>query len=242
MNMLVYLILPLLVLFTDGEHKTLKVKFPDGTERTFLYHGDGTPVRLPGLVRGTRVYVDVVAPEDYIEASRERVIVERRDPKGGTTTQIAGDLNQLRGSVNITSKAVALRYVRLLTTPQTYYFWPNKEVEVVSRPDAPSLPSYGVESDWHFRARDSGDFGILSPRVWRIGKFTRPTVQQTSEGFIVTRWIYAGAIYFPGAIAEAGVYRIREWVGRDGAYRRRALQRFDKKLRDTSWYLMEDEE
>jgi len=238
---------------TDGGLKTLKVKLSDGSEETYFYHGDGPPVRLPGLVRGARVYMDRVAPQDYVEASRERVIVERHDPEGRTTTQIAWDLNVLRGSVNIMSKAAALRYVRLLTTPRTYYFWPNKEVEVVSRSEAPSLPRYGVESYWPFLARKSGDFGIISPRAWRIGKFTRPAVQQTPAGFIVTRWIYADTIYSPvyspAASAEAGahrmdagVYRIREWIGRDGAYRRRVVQRYDKELPDTSWYLTEAEE
>ena len=243
MNILAYLILPLLVLFTQGEQKPHRVKARDGSNSIYIYYGNGgSPVRMPGLVPGAHIYVEMVSPEDYIEASRERMIVVLPDPKGGTTTQVAGDLNALRGSVKITSKAAALRYVRLLTTPKTYYLWPVHAVEVVSRSDAHSLPDFGVASSWGFRAVDSGAYGIISPRAWRIGKFTPPTVQQIKEGFIVTRWIYTTDTGTEQARTEEGVYRIREWVGRDGAYRRRALERFDKKLPNTAWWFLDNEE
>lgn len=222
--------------------EAIKVTFYDGSKAVYVFQGNGERVRLPGIAHKTRIYVNMVAPMSYMEASRERVMVVRGDKKHGITRQIAWDLNQLRGSVHIPNKAAALRYVRLRTTPQTYYFWPNPEVEIVSRRDANRLPRYGVESSWHFRPGGSGSFGIVSPHAWRVGKFTKPNVQQTPDGFIITRWTYASAIVTEHASKEAGVYRIQEWVGRDGAYRRRTLQIVHKTLPNTSWWMLENEE
>ena len=222
--------------------EAIKTTYPDGSKATIVFHGDGERVRLTGVVRNAKIYVNMVAPFSYMEASRERVMVVHGDKKHGVTRQIAWDLNQLRGSVRIPNKAAALRYVRLRTTPQTYYFWPNPEVEIVSRRDTNRLPRYGVESDWHFRPGGSGSFGIVSPHAWRVGKFTRPEVQEVAGGFLVTRWTYASAMVSEHASKEAGVYRIREWVGRDGAYRRRTLQIVHKTLPNTSWQMLENEE
>ncbi len=163
--------------------EAIKATYPDGSKATIVFHGNGERVHLPGVVRGAQIYVNMVAPLSYMEASRERVIVVHRDSKRRVTKQIAWELNQLRGNVRITNKAAALRYVRLRTTPQMYYFWPNPEVEIVSRRDASRLPRYGVESSWHFHSDHSGEFGIVSPRAWRVGKFTKPNVQETAGWF-----------------------------------------------------------
>ena len=222
--------------------EAIKTTYPDGSKATIVFHGNGQRVRLPGIARNTQLYVNMVAPFSYMEASRERVMVVRRDSKGRVTKQIAWDLNQLHGSVHIPNKAAALRYVRLRTTPQMYYFWPNPEVEVVSQSDVNHLPRYGVQSDWHFYPGGSGSFGIVSPHAWRVGKFTRPQVQEVADGFLITRWTYASAIVTEHASREAGVYRIQEWVGRGGAYRRHTLQIVHKTLPNTSWQMLETEE
>jgi hypothetical protein len=193
-----------------------------------VFHENGSPLRLNGIVSGVRLYADYVYPKAYIEASRDRLVLECNGRK-----QIVWNLNQLRGRVRIPDKKAALRYARLYTTPKTFYFFPPGEVEIIPWRELAHMPDYGVESSWHFKPKGSGSFGVLSNRDYRRGRFTPPRVRQIAEGFVINRWTYT--------IADKVCY-VQEFVGRDGAYARRFLKRKQPRLPRINWYLFEGEE
>jgi len=144
-----------------------------------LVSAPGRRVRL-GLERpGSRLAVATVAPKSYIAASRERFVVVR-----GGASNVLRDLNDLRGHVRISSKSSALRFVRLRTTPRTFYFWPffQQQKEVVSRRVAAQLPRYGVDSWRGFRpSAESGWLGVLSPSAYSLGGFRAPSVSTGTQ-------------------------------------------------------------
>lgn len=95
--------------------------------------------------------------------------------KDGRQARILHTLNDLRGHVSITDGPTALRYVRLLTSPETWFLWKQNrlEVEILEAGEALFLPNYGLQEQSH--------------------SFSSPTVMTGIKGgFQDTAWEYDG--------------------------------------------------
>jgi hypothetical protein len=150
-------------------------------------------------------------------------------------------LGQLTGLVHIDTPSMALRYVRLRTCPAFLTTWPRPhEIEIMTFSDAESLYNYG-----QFQPLAHYGFMInppeltpvelgLSPRNVKAGGFAPPEITTTSSGYTITRWIYTQDRSLPAEDPSANAWpyrnnihveKIREDVGRDGAYQRTVLER-----------------
>lgn len=139
----------------------------------------------------------------------------------GKQTVVLTQLNQLRGYVHIPDGKAALRYVRLLTAPQTWLLWKHgvQQAELVEAIDAPKLPNFGLA-----RVMNSSGMllGGIAHDTYHAAGFTPATVQPVAGGFWVTRWLYVDdRRKRPG---RQMVQRVREFVGVDGEYKRTVLQ------------------
>jgi hypothetical protein len=65
----------------------------------------------------------------------------------GKQKMLLSNISQLRGQVEITHEEAALRYVRLLTSPQTWYLWRKREMEVLEATTLPDVlaAGFGIE-------------------------------------------------------------------------------------------------
>jgi len=182
---------------------------------------------LSALNQGTKLYVTTPAGIPT-EASRQIEV------QYGKKTRIAGDLDQLAGFVHITSAAQALEFVRFRTSPATWLNWPRSRYRFVEVTDQehPWRDDYGAKIDISTKSliedNRSGDFGILSPDAFRVGKFSHPTVHRKGKNYIIDRWV----------LQESTVYKIRETVGPLGEYTRRSTQQLSApNIPGTQWRL-----
>ncbi len=206
----------------------------EGRQTDFIdqYHrivGVRTPIRLREIVPGVRLYAANVYWNEYIEhtGTYRRLILDR-----GGRKQIITDLNQLRGSIRIRDERSALGYARLRATPKTFTMFRPLEVEIIPYRELAQMPSYGLKTAGNFESDYRGNPGTLSNHQYRIGKFTPPRVRRIAQGFVIQRWTYSN---------EEGICYVQEFVGKDGAYSRRALkkdmQQIQKSLPDVQWEL-----
>ena len=153
-----------------------------------------------------------------------------------TKTVAIHGLGDLEGYVHIDSASAALSYVRLRTSPATWYLWHDRQlVEIVDNAMANKLPTYGLASEGKNRAH-SGFMGILSSTAFKQGGFVAAGVTITAQGFVVKRWLL-------GISGEKNtVELVQETVGKTGAFKRVVLQsKTAPQLRDTNWYIMKFE-
>ena len=129
----------------------------------------------------------------------------------------SGDLD---GYLEITSGTQAIEFVRLLSSPQTFYLWKDLGfVELTiqeSRPVERPGDDDGKE-ERRANASDSnlsGEFvpGALTPEQAKALDFRPPEVRADANGFLVTRFV---AKREPGG---SQVYRMTERVTRSGGY------------------------
>ena len=65
----------------------------------------------------------------------------------GDRSEMVRKLNDVRGYVHITDGSTALRYVRLLTSPETWFLWKERkqtEMEIMEAGDALARPNFGL--------------------------------------------------------------------------------------------------
>lgn len=152
---------------------------------------------------------------------------------------LIGDLNQLRGLVQISTPDAALGYVRLWAAPGergALIGW-NLEREVTD------VETYLEHPKWYGYKRHlptaelrgdhlvfrSGIEGILSERAFQQGGFFTPRVTLVPGGYTITRWTF-------WYIEPRNVQEIQEFVGNDGSYRRVILKRMKPpQLPGTYW-------
>ena len=172
-------------------------------------------------------------------------------------------IRDLRGLVKIDSPEKALEFVRLRTNrdlvPLLSDGYPG-EAEIMTAEDYLKGPRYGMNA-WQGNvpspdtpeAADHtyGDKGILSEEGFRLGGFSKPQITElpNSKGYQVIRWAYKqvplakSPSHRPSAqhsFLSDIVYQLIETVGRDGAYKRREMNRQDApSLPDTEWNMME---
>jgi hypothetical protein len=153
----------------------------------------------------------------------------RRNPGSrlfaGGHSVLLTDLKQLQGLVRISDEQVALRLVRLRTSPFTWYAWGDQrfEVEIVSETQALSLPDFGVRR-WRESLSPvwSGRLGILFDQDYLTRRFEPARVERVHGGFEVARWIFWTSGHEEDATVtpRRGIQLIREFVGEDGEYKR----------------------
>ncbi len=137
--------------------------------------------------------------DDGIAPTRQGLVLRAGRREIGLSTP--GDL---RGHVRIDTPAEALDYVRLGSSKDLAYAWQGcGGLEIVR----------GSEGN-----NESGKMGVVTPRAWRIGKFTPPTVKHAGGDFVVERWLM-----LRGSGLEGRPVKVREHVGRDGSYRQEVL-------------------
>jgi hypothetical protein len=180
--------------------------------------------------KGVRVYLATYSGSLPFEP-RERLLLETAGTKVVVT-----HLSDLKGVVHIDNEAAALKYVRLRTSPATWYLWHESQmVEIVDNSVASKLPSYGLGREGTNHAR-SGFMGILSSAAFNQGNFTAASVSETEAGFVVKRWL----LKISGK--KKTVELIQETLGKTGAYNRAVLQsKAAPQLRDTNWYIIKFE-
>jgi len=149
----------------------------------------------------------------------------------GRVSRLRG-LQDLKGLVQITDKATALRYVRFHTSPMTWNLVSGElvggEMEIVPSDEVPQLPMFGLKdnpvsmdstfSDRQTNQRPPGLGGVIPRTAYEQGGFAPPTVKAVMGGFLVTRW----TVREDGPNSTA-VQKIREFVSPDGEYVRTVL-------------------
>jgi hypothetical protein len=192
---------------------------------------DGKPIRLGCERPHVHLYVVQTLGTLLPAEAGERIAVSSQ----GSTTLVAG-LEQLRGLVRITDGRAALRFVRLRTSPATWYMWRDsrgeqrsQETEIVPASRARGLPSFGLRGEdlGYLAKHPNGYCGILPDKVWRAAGFSAPEVVKEPGGFVVTRWVYSES--WPDS---RQILKIREVVDEDGSYQRRVLSTMDPRRVD----------
>jgi hypothetical protein len=103
------------------------------------------------------------------------------------------DLKQLRGLVRITDEQAALRFVRLRTSPYTWYAWGQQryEVEIVSETQALSLPDFGLgRRGLAYLPRWSGELGILYDPDYHAARSEPPKRERMDNDLEVEQWSF----------------------------------------------------
>jgi len=132
--------------------------------------------------------------------------------------KIIRQLNDLEGAVHIDSMTAALQYVRLRTSPSTWFTWNSSPiVEVISTKQAAELPNYGLRKHTSSTAK-SGFIGIISNEDFSRGNFSLARVSANKNGFTVIRWLLATNQ------RKYEVKLIKEEVGFTGTYKFSILQ------------------
>jgi hypothetical protein len=175
----------------------------------------------------------------YVGSKALSVPVERREglvyADQGKLKSIH-ELQDLARYVKIDDAQAALEYVRLRTSPVTWYLWHDSQaVEIIDAAAATALPTFGLRSKIE-NAPISGFMGILSSGAFKQGKFTEAKVRAGAKEFVVKRWL----LTITGA--KKNVELVQETVSRTGEYKRVVLQsEVAPRLKDTNWYIMKFE-
>jgi hypothetical protein len=158
----------------------------------------------------------------------ERLILTTKN-----SSKLIKGLNELDGYVHIDTKLTALRYVRLYTSPATFYVWcASRNVEIVDEGKVQDIPNYGY-SGYSRNPTSTGYMGRLSMEAFRAGGFAPPVVKSSGAGYCVTRWILHEI-----KRDEFHVQLWREAVGVNGKYSRTVLKDIPAPLLlDTDWYM-----
>jgi hypothetical protein len=138
---------------------------------------------------------------------------------------LAKSLNDLRGRIQIKSEADALKFVRLLTAPDTSFLWKQgqEDMEVLDEKDRESVPNFGVKKPWFkYVTRADGTLGVLKHEVFVAGGYSRPTVKALKHGYQITRWIHSK--FYLGDHPKEVTRLVSEFVGRDGRFNRTVVK------------------
>lgn len=133
-----------------------------------------------------------------------------------SSEKIVNRLEDLEGAVYISNSAAALRYVRLRTSPSTWFMWSTPFcLEFTDAKQYLQLPNYGMNTYTSTRSRESRDgyMGRLSDTAFRSGNFSTANVRVVKGGFVITRWLLSGLRN------RLQVQLVKEEVGFTGSYR-----------------------
>lgn len=127
-------------------------------------------------------------------------------------------LEQLKGKVKINSPRDALAFVRLKTSPVTWYFWEGKgAMEVVSRDQIDSSFFFGDNEtyEWLKRLNDSGWYGIVNTKSMLSAlKIEQAKVKLAKNGFEIHRTLLTQGKEW----GDNYLQDVTEFVGRNGSY------------------------
>jgi hypothetical protein len=133
-------------------------------------------------------------------------------------TFVLKSLNQLRGVLQISRPALALRFVRLATDDRNYSPLPGG-MEIVAFPDL---------------LEDSRNFPwAMHTKTFRKAGFAPPSVEKHGKEYHVTRWLFLDN----REDVKKRVVKVREIVGKDASYRREVLvERKPADYPDVEWF------
>ena len=120
-----------------------------------------------------------------------------------------------------------------------YWLYDEKTGQYKWMRELPGLRFKTLKTESHPDLSQYGDgfMGILAHQVFIYGGFTPPQVQKVTGGFQITRWVFTD-----GGIDHKGgewVMLIREFVGKDGEYKRTILKKQPPpRLPGISWVIM----
>ncbi len=182
------------------------------------------------LNAGASLYLASYGALDPIE-SQERLLLVSAGKRVAVN-----QLSDLKSAVHVDNTVAALQYVRLRTSPATWYLWHDRNlVEIVDTAAAGKLPNYGVTTGVTSHV-SSGFMGILSSAAFKQGGFSTAVVNHAKSGFEVKRWLLGINS------GKETVELVQEKVGFDGSYDRVVLQsKPAPKLSGTDWYIMKFE-
>lgn len=128
------------------------------------------------------------------------------------------DLNQLKGKVKIDSPEDALAFVRLKTSPITWYLWGRKSaMEVVSMDQVDLKFCFGDENEYRCRINSncSGMYGVVKDKSDLDSmKIKRAEVKATKTGFEIHRTLLTEGEKW----CDNYIYEVTEFVGSNGSY------------------------
>ncbi|MEO7719026.1 MAG: hypothetical protein ABIY70_22745 [Capsulimonas sp.] len=131
-------------------------------------------------------------------------------------TKLVHSLAELRGSVEIKSGKDALDYVRLRTSPPTWFLWKGRPtVEMAEKERAGEMTNYGLHA--------SLASGVKPKAILGKAGVSPATVQPLGQGYRVTRWLLVEI----GGHTRRDRYvlkRVQEDVSADGGYQMRVLK------------------
>lgn len=132
---------------------------------------------------------------------------------------LVSKLNNLYNVVLISSTANALCFVRLRTSPTTWYLWPGKPTEeIVNQDNVDKLPNFGHQTFLN-KYVTSGFNGLVYDKVFVSDNFHVPTIKFLNNQYIIHRWLL---------VRTADHYiveYVEEHVSREGHYSKKILIR-----------------
>ncbi len=131
-------------------------------------------------------------------------------------------LNDMNGLVAINTKSQAISYVRLMTSPSTWFLLSgSSQFEIIAKSQAHLLPNYGLRS-YASPSDPSGSMGILSEPAYKKLHIAAATVEQRNQSFIIKRWLLTekDSKY----TTQYTLQFVREDVSSTGAYHRQIMR------------------
>lgn len=163
--------------------------------------------------------------------SKEGISPRRLLAKRGSLTLEVTSLNDLRGKVRVETCAEALAFVRLQTSPTTYWAFPEPAGEIMPFDAVRKSGLYGDEAlaKWLRELRQEGPYGFVEPATMRRLGIPRTSCVPSENGwFTISRTL---APMDP----KSPLVRVREQVASDGDYRRTALEK--KPRGEIPWFM-----
>ena len=129
----------------------------------------------------------------------------------------------LAGSVEIRTKAEALSFVRLLTSPATVDAWDDiAALEICSKTSLGRNHLFGIEQTMGCALFEPV---VSAEKELSQNGMSSPTVTKNGNKYGVVRWLLAISLGDGRLRSSVICIKVKELVGRNGAYSRQILQR-----------------
>jgi len=139
----------------------------------------------------------------------------------GKITHLVTSIRDLEGYVSIENTWDALKFVRLITSPETEYMWGagQRTMEVISTDMLVGMPKFGTDMSLHLLSPSTfnhGYGGVLDPQAFKSGHFAPARIKRVGSTYEIRRWVIS--TQNSNSAPKVLISYIKEVVEKNGRY------------------------